>query len=97
MGFSDQVMLDSPAQTPDAKGQHPPNLRAGTSSIAVPNDIALMVDEDTNSSNPGFSEIIGGWDTQKWREDLQLMTSKLQHPQFNPGERFLECSAPVGM
>lgn len=83
MSSSDQIMLDSPAQTPDAKSQHPPNLRAGASSTTRPDDIAMMI-EDPNA------ESVGGWDTKKWREDLQIATSKLQHhPQFNPGT---ECS-----
>lgn len=86
-------MLDSPAQTPDAKSQHPPNLRAGTSSTAIPNDIAMMI-EDANGSNPNFSETVGGWDTKKWREDLQLVTSKLQHPHFNPGKAALGWGDP---
>lgn len=78
MSSSDQIMLDSPAQTPDAKSQHPPNLRAGTT--VVPDDIAMMVEDQT-------AEAVGGWDTKKWREDLQIAHGKLQHhSHFNAGK-----------
>lgn len=80
-------MLDSPAQTPDAKNQHPLNPRAGAT--AVPDDIAMMVEDQT-------VEAVGGWDTKKWREDLQIANSKLQHhSHFNPGESVPECRCLV--
>lgn len=73
-------MLDSPAQTPDAKSQHPPNLRAGNT--MVPDDMAMVEDP--------IAETVGGWDTKKWREDLQIANSKLQHgAHFNPGKSVL--------
>lgn len=86
MSSSDQIMLDSPAQTPDAKSHHPPNLRAGNT--MAQDDMAMMVEDP-------IAETVGGWDTKKWREDLQIANSKLQHSaHFNPGKSDFETHSP---
>lgn len=48
----------------------------------VPDDMAMVEDP--------IAETVGGWDTKKWREDLQIANSKLQHSaHFNPGKSVL--------
>lgn len=84
-------MLDSPTQTPDAKGQRQSALMgAGTGLSSVSADIAMMIEaESAGGNNPDFSSdtvAASIWDNSQWRDDLQTATNKLQHRDFNPGE-----------
>lgn len=81
MASSDSIMMDSPAQTPDPKGQFsappgPPPTDAST-------DVLMAVDNQASEGS--------GWDTKKWREDLQFVTSRLQHAHWIPGKELSGC------
>lgn len=76
---SDAIMLDSPAQTPDAKGKHSSPTPANIA--ALPADIIMSIDSQVNGSTAGTA---GSWDTKKWRDDVQLFRNKLQHQGYNP-------------
>lgn len=78
----DSIMLDSPAQTPTPKSHHAPPASSGT----VPTDIAMMIDE-SNSGAPAATANPTSWDTKKYREELSLARSKLQHKNFDIGRQ----------
>lgn len=84
MDPSDVPMLDSPASTPDPKKQ-----AAGPSSASAPNalpsEIAMMVDNQATSNGATTN-----WDTKKWRDELNALSSKLLHQNFNQSMRTLQ-------
>lgn len=77
---SDAIMMDSPAQTPDPKGQF--SAPPGPPPVEVSADVLMAVDNQPSES--------AGWDTRKWREELQFVTSRLQHPQWIPCKDLLD-------
>lgn len=80
MASSDAIMLDSPAQTPDPKGQ----LSTHATHVATEMSAGQpMVIDNEVSANAAT----GSWDTKKWREELQSVNGKLQHPHWNPGKQ----------
>lgn len=74
---SDELMLDSPAQTPDAPSQIATLLSAG---ILGASEVAALIEAESSNSNGA----VGGWDTKQWREELHATRNKLQHQSFNP-------------
>lgn len=74
---SDSIMLDSPAQTPTPKS-HPAPL---TNSSLLSNDIAMI--DDNNPGGVSAATNSTAWDTQKYREDLTHVKSRLQHQSFD--------------
>lgn len=90
MSLPDQIMMDSPAQTPEAKNQSQQQSapRAGSSSGNTAGEMAMMAeDESTGAHNAEFlGGAIGSWDTKQWRDEVATVTSKLQHPKWNPCE-----------
>lgn len=92
MSGSDQIMLDSPAQTPEAKTQQQSVPQVGSSSSALPpppaSEIAMMIeDESTGMNNQDFScGAAGSWNTKQWRDEYAIVTNKLLHKNFKPGE-----------
>lgn len=79
MASSDAIMLDSPAQTPDPKGQ----FHSIQSNTDMPAGQPMVIDSQANEGSAS-----GSWDTKKWREELQSVENKLQHPHWSP------CKAP---
>lgn len=75
MASSDSIMMDSPAQTPDTKGQVSGSLAQAPADATA--DVVMAIDGQTTEAS--------GWDTKKWREDVQVYTSRLQHGNWNPG------------
>lgn len=66
--------MDSPAQTPDAKGHH-------HVSTEMPPEGAMDIDSNMNEASANTAP---AWDTKKWREDLHMVNSKLQHKDWDP-------------
>lgn len=75
MASADAIMLDSPAQTPDPKGQ----FHAPHSNNEMPVGQPMVIDSQASEGAAS-----GSWDTKKWRDELQAVTNKLQHPHWNP-------------
>ncbi|CAN8098732.1 unnamed protein product [Discula destructiva] len=92
MSFPDQVMLDSPAQTPDSKSQQQSALRAGGSRVST--DTAMAIDDSGNNEDLSES-VVGSWDTVQWREDVRSVAGKLQHQNFNPSKYRDPTSKPL--
>lgn len=92
MSLPDQVMLDSPAQTPEAKNPQQSMLRGGghsSSNMATTmGEVGMMIeDESLGANNSDFSGgAVGSWDNKQWRDELTVVTNKLQHKNFNPCE-----------
>lgn len=77
-------MLDSPAQTPTPKSHHPPPSSSGT----LPADAAMVIDDNNNNTTTGAPAAAANrssWDTKKYREELNVARSRLQHQNFDIG------------
>lgn len=66
--------MDSPAQTPDPKGPH-------HVSTELASDGAMDIDSNVDEA---AANTASAWDTKKWREDLHMVNSKLQHKNWDP-------------
>lgn len=81
---SDAVMLDSPAQTPTPKG-HPPPPPSNSSNL--PADIAMIMDDNNASgASSAATTTSSSWENKKYRDELNLVKSRLQHQNFDIGK-----------